>query len=267
MRAILFDLDDTLVVGKSAAVAALEAVTAVAERDAGVDGAQLQIALPIQADKIWSAGPEHSYCAQIGLSPWEGLWCNFEGPDSASRHLGEWAPTYRREAWAEALALQGVVGHVFADRLAGLYAKERRARHQAFDDAHLVLATLRKRHVLGLVTNGAACLQREKLEATELGQYFQTVVVSADIGVAKPDPAIFRCAVSDLGIGLSDAVMVGDNQWRDVEGATALGMAAVWLNRRGEAKRAAGRGVLEIPGLSRLPTVIKEMGGPSGNIA
>jgi putative hydrolase of the HAD superfamily len=256
MLAILFDLDDTLVVGRAAAVAALEAVAAFAESEAGVDGARLRAALPVEAGEVWSLGPQYRYCASIGLSPWEGLWCAFEGDDRVSRDLTRWAPVYRREAWSRALALQGPVDRAFPETLARLYVSERRERHQAFDDARPALDMLRVRYALGLVTNGVAYVQREKLVATGLDGYFQAVVVSSDLGAAKPDPAIFRRALSDLDVGLSEAAMVGDNLSRDAKGSAAVGMTAFWLNRR---RRPASDtdGVHEINDLLSLPAAIE----------
>jgi putative hydrolase of the HAD superfamily len=76
---------------------------------------------------------------------------------------------------------------------------ERRARHEVFSDAVGALEQLKESHSLALVTNGAACLQREKLAASGLGGYFDAVVVSADIGIAKPDASVFEHALSQLG--------------------------------------------------------------------
>ena len=51
---------------------------------------------------------------------------------------------------------------------------------------------------MALVTNGAACLQREKLTASGLSGYFDVVVVSSEFGVAKPDAAIFGHALAQM---------------------------------------------------------------------
>jgi FMN phosphatase YigB (HAD superfamily) len=47
----------------------------------------------------------------------------------------------------------------------------------------------------GWSPNGASCLQREKLATAGLEDYFDTVVVSAELGVGKPDPSIFEHAL------------------------------------------------------------------------
>jgi putative hydrolase of the HAD superfamily len=58
-------------------------------------------------------------------------------------------------------------------------------------------------------------------------------VVSGEVGVGKPDPRIFDLALRLLGASPEEAVMVGDNPTRDVAGAKAAGVTAVWVNRAG----------------------------------
>lgn len=127
----------------------------------------------------------------MGISSWEGLWCRFEGDGPDECALRDWSPTYRQEAWSLALADQGVEDNSLAGELGGLFGVERRARHEVFADAEGTLEQLKESHSLALVTNGAACLQREKLAASGLAGYFDAVVVSADIGAAKPDVSVF----------------------------------------------------------------------------
>lgn len=84
---------------------------------------------------------------------------------------------------------------------------------------------------LGVVTNGDGVQQREKVSALGLDGLFATVVVSSDVGLSKPDPAIFLAAATALDVAPADCVMVGDLLHRDVSGALAAGMGAVWLQR------------------------------------
>jgi putative hydrolase of the HAD superfamily len=220
-RAILFDLDDTLVVEDPAAVRT-------------------------RARELWRAAPTFDYCRRIGISSSEGLWCRFEGDGPETRWLREWSPAYRREAWRLALADQGIGDAGLAEQLGERFGVERRGRHEVFDDVVDALTTLGESHTLGLVTNGASCLQREKLAASGLGAHFAAVVVSAEFGAGKPEPAIFRHALSELGC--SSGVMVGDSVERDIDGALAAGLGAVWLNRSGEPRPA--RQLREISPLS-----------------
>jgi putative hydrolase of the HAD superfamily len=115
---------------------------------------------------------------------------------------------------------------------------------------------LKESHSLALVTNGAACLQREKLAASGLGDYFEAVVVSADLGVAKPDPAVFERALAQLGANSNRGVMIGDSLRKDVDGALAAGLGAVWVNRNGSTPPRDRRDLVEIATLGDLPRAL-----------
>jgi putative hydrolase of the HAD superfamily len=116
------------------------------------------------------------------------------------------------------------------------------------------LEELSRRHVLGVVTNGASCLQREKLLGSGLSDYFDFVVVSGDVGVGKPGAAVFRRAMASMGSG-GGAVMVGDSLDNDVRGALGAGLSAVWVNRSGRA-RPRDLEAPEVASLAELPRVL-----------
>ena len=71
----------------------------------------------------------------------------------------------------------------------------------------------------------------ERLQNWKLLQYFNVVVASAEAGVAKPDPAIFRMALERAGCTPAQTVMVGDRMDNDVAPAKALGMHSVRVLR------------------------------------
>jgi len=81
---------------------------------------------------------------------------------------------------------------------------------------------------LGVVTNGGP-LQREKLDRADLGGLWATVRVSAEEGVAKPDPRLFARALDDLGLAPGEVLFVGDRREEDVAGARAAGLRACWI--------------------------------------
>ena len=69
------------------------------------------------------------------------------------------------------------------------------------------------------------------LEGLDLARRVDAVVVSSELGVAKPNPAIFRHALARLGVAAREAIHVGDHSLEDVEGAQGAGMAALHLRR------------------------------------
>ena len=84
---------------------------------------------------------------------------------------------------------------------------------------------------LGMISNGNADQQRRKLKATEIDQRFEIVVISSEVGIAKPDAGIFHEACRQMNVNPSDCIMVGDNWDRDVLGARLAGLRAIWLCR------------------------------------
>jgi HAD superfamily hydrolase (TIGR01509 family) len=111
------------------------------------------------------------------------------------------------------------------------------ARRRAFDASIVrpghVLAVLEKlsgRFRLALVSNyPCASSIRESLERIELARFFETIVVSAEVGRVKPHPAPFEAALSRLELAAGECLFVGDNWLGDVQGAKRLGMRAVHL--------------------------------------
>ena len=255
-RALLLDLDDTIIVEEPAAVAAFAATARVAGECHPLDPAALALEARTRAREVWRAGPHHAFCGRIGLSSWEGLVCRYEGDGDELRALREWAPGYRREAWRRALADQDVDDDELAGELGERFGADRRALHETFADAAPALDALGADHALALVTNGASCWQREKLAASGLADRFDVVVVSGELGTAKPDPSVYAHALDALGAQPGGAVMVGDSLRNDVDGALAAGLGAVWLNRDGTQRPADRPDLREIAGLGELPAVL-----------
>lgn len=86
------------------------------------------------------------------------------------------------------------------------------------------LRALRGRVALGLVTNGYKDAQRGRIQASGLSKYFATIVISEEVGCAKPEPQIFDVALSQLCVKRSQALYVGDSIEHDYKGALNAGI-------------------------------------------
>jgi len=94
--------------------------------------------------------------------------------------------------------------------------------------AFALLDELHGRYHLSIITNGFKEAQHIKLKASGLDKYFNSVFISEEIGVHKPDPKIFTHAVKHAGaVHISDCMMIGDTYQTDVFGALNAGMTAV----------------------------------------
>ena len=104
----------------------------------------------------------------------------------------------------------------------------RAARNRVTPYAEVIdaLQLLRGRYTLVSVTNG-----NSQIEYTPLQASFDHSLSAADVGAAKPDPAIFHAASAHSGVPLETFLHVGDDPLRDVQAARGLGLSTVWVNR------------------------------------
>jgi putative hydrolase of the HAD superfamily len=94
-----------------------------------------------------------------------------------------------------------------------------------FEGTLNVLETLSTRFLLGVISNGNASVHH-----IGVGHLFQFVHSAAAAGVAKPHPAIFQQALAQVDIPPHQAVYVGDDPMRDIQGAANAGWRTVWFN-------------------------------------
>lgn len=112
------------------------------------------------------------------------------------------------------------------------YRTHYRADWRAFPDARPTIERLRGDGVvLGVLTNGAREQQALKIEQVGLADLRMPLFASSDFPAGKPDPRTFLGACEELGLPPEQVTMVGDSLPIDVEGALAAGLAAVLLDR------------------------------------
>ena len=114
----------------------------------------------------------------------------------------------------------------------------------------------------GLITNGDLAYQTRKVTAVGLDARIERIIASGQLGVVKPDPAIFVHACRAFGVDPSEGAYVGDRLRTDAIGASRAGLTGVWLNRAGvvpeaaEAADAREARVHEIHTLAELPGIL-----------
>ncbi len=119
--------------------------------------------------------------------------------------------------------------------------------------AREVLDILSRNASLALVTNGLSEVQRRRIERTGIVNYFDAVIISAEVGVAKPAAEIFDIAFAKLDAPRKEtAIMVGDNLTSDIQGGTNYGIATCWYNPKRKTAGPADRISHEISALNEL---------------
>ena len=103
-------------------------------------------------------------------------------------------------------------------------------RQKLMPHAREALEYLSARYNLYILSNGFRELQYRKMCSSGIGHYFRKVILSEDIGVLKPHPAIFHFALSATQSELSRTLMIGDNWENDIAGAAGVGMHQVFYD-------------------------------------
>lgn len=206
MRALFFDLDDTLLETHEGHVAAMEAAC----RHAAVEH-------PGWTPEAIALALQRTYRT---------LEMRME---AGQLRFGSHA-LFRSAVWEETLAECGL-SRALGEELAEVYIAARRAAYRLYPDVPAALDRLAADYSLVLVTNGLSDLQREKVAAVGLERWFPHVLVSGEVGSWKPDPGIFHRALALAGVAAAEAVMIGDSLEKDIAGARSVGIPAVWMRR------------------------------------
>lgn len=102
------------------------------------------------------------------------------------------------------------------------------------DGAEDILEELSKKYKLALITNGLLVVQNARIRQSHIAKYFETVVISEEAGVAKPNPGIFQYTFDKIGHeNKNTALIVGDSLNSDIKGGTNFGIDTCWFNPKG----------------------------------
>ncbi|MCY4015389.1 MAG: HAD family hydrolase [Gammaproteobacteria bacterium] len=232
-RAVLFDLDDTLIDFQYARRHGLRAVQAL-----------LPALVPVPLEELELVHDEQLHAHYL-LTLSGGL------SDDAARleRVRGICRRYRLQPdeWTVAQA-------------AAAYARAQRSNARLVPGVRELLDALRGRVKIGVVTNGPSTRQRRKLERFGIRPGdLDALAISEEVGATKPAKAVFAFALARLGVAPARATMIGDSWENDVLGALGSGMAAVWLNRYRRDCPDAERAV-EIRGFEPLGEVLRILG-------
>jgi putative hydrolase of the HAD superfamily len=209
MKALLVDLDDTILDYSGGVEASWgEAVAAVAA-PAGVDPAALVESL--QWTRRWFWGDAERHRRERVDMP--GAW---------------------RKIAMHALERIRMPSAPLASALAEDFGSRRRAALRLLPGAVESLERIRSGGTaLALVTNGDARQQRDKVGRFDLARLFACIVIEGEFGAGKPDEVVYRHALATIEVSPRDAWMVGDNLEWDVGAPQRLGLRGAWVDPTG----------------------------------
>ncbi|MGE6753781.1 HAD family hydrolase [Rossellomorea sp. NPDC071047] len=93
-----------------------------------------------------------------------------------------------------------------------------------------IVNTLTQHVRVGIITNGSTQRQKAKIMNTGLNHYFDTIIISEEAGMSKPDKRIFELALSKLNVQPEDALLVGDDLEKDIAGCQHSNIKGIWFN-------------------------------------
>jgi putative hydrolase of the HAD superfamily len=260
IRALLFDLDDTLAVDEAVSHETFAHVAAVASARFEAEPTRFATDSMEIARSLWAKGECRPFCRSIGISAFECLWGGFAGDSPELTALRDWATAYRVEVFAKSLVAQGRNASEDAAVMLSLeFATTRRARQRLLPGARELMAELATSYKLALLTNGAPDLQREKITASGLESFFQAIAVSGEHGIGKPKPEIFHRLLAELGVTADEAVMVGNSLERDIAGSRNAGIRSIWIRVPGSEEQAEVTPDHTITNLAEIPGILKEL--------
>ena len=182
-----------------------------------------------------------------------GVWKEFEQQQITAVELR----TKRMSLFLNAIDKANIDPDIFSDRYMELVV----AASEMYEGVKELLANLKKDYTLSIVTNGLKEAQRPRLKKLELMSYLDSVVVSDEIGVAKPAIEFFEYAYQSIPNPPPKAqlLMIGDSLNSDIKGGNNFGIATCWLSR---GKKLKGEGIPDytIRDVFELPSLLEAIG-------
>ncbi len=202
---VLFDLDDTLHDDTAAYQEAARLVAVDVARERPIDPAALLAAYVAEASAFWKK--------------------------LSVEHLTAGIIDTRAQMWHDALLAVGIDDVALSERCAHDYGRYRSDVLELSPGALDCIETLRARGcTLGIVTNGFAATHHEKIARLGITDHFDALFLADEMGMVKPDPAVFRHACEVLGSPPARTAMVGDRYDRDIIGAQQCGLYTVLID-------------------------------------
>ncbi|KAJ7199720.1 hypothetical protein O6H91_Y497300 [Diphasiastrum complanatum] len=242
VRAVFFDLDDTLVLTHSATSAAYHALQAFLST---------RLHSPAAADAVDGDALVRHFDRSLETQPWD---------PSNQIDVTEW----RAGLWSKALQAQGIQDIELARELQTCFDKERLLAFQWAAGVEVIVKNLLAQGVkVGLITNGHMKVQRAKLRACKADELFEIILVGGEEANEKPHKDIFVKACDLAGCKPEEAIMIGDNLKTDIQGGLNAGFqGTIWVNIHNLEKVPieSGQPHYIISKIGDLPEVLKSFG-------
>lgn len=121
------------------------------------------------------------------------------------------------------------------------------------DGTENVIKQLSGKYKLLLITNGLKSVQRKRFNNSSIKNYFQDIIISEEIGVAKPDPKMLEYAATKMNsTNKNEMLLVGDSLTSDIKAGNNFGIDTCWFNPEGKKNESGFKITYEIKSLDKL---------------
>ena len=178
-----------------------------------------------------------------------GLWQALERQEITQAVL-----RFRRfELLMEALQMSGS-----PEQMSSAYVEQLSICSELMDGAYEVLQALQGKSQIAIVTNGLQTVQRGRLEHSTIREFITELIISEEVGAAKPHASFFDAAFARCGYpSKSDVLIIGDSLTSDIQGGVDYGIDTCWYNPECETQPEGLEITYQIRHLSELPEIIE----------
>jgi 2-haloacid dehalogenase len=178
-----------------------------------------------------------------------GLWQALERQEITQAVL-----RYRRfELLMEAIQMGGS-----PEQMSSAYVEQLSICSELMEGAYEVLQAFHEKSQIAIVTNGLQAVQRGRLENSTIKNFISELIISEEIGAAKPGRAFFKAAFARCGHpAKSEVLIIGDSLTSDIQGGVDYGIDTCWYNPAGESPPEGVKITYEIKRLHGLLEVIE----------
>ena len=122
-----------------------------------------------------------------------------------------------------------------SDDFSDIYLSELGKGGYLLEGAMDILNYCKKHYRLAAITNGIGDVQRSRIRVAKIEHFFETIVISEDVGIAKPDPEIFTITLGKMELTQKDEIlMIGDSLSSDILGGINAGIDTCWIKGNGD---------------------------------
>ncbi len=126
-----------------------------------------------------------------------------------------------------------------------------------YDDSMDLIETLNKSFRLAIVTNGLTLVQNKRIRKSSIAKFFETIVISEEILISKPNPKIFEHTLKELNfVDKSKVLIVGDSLTSDIQGGINFGIDTCWYNSKKVINKTSIKPTYEISDFDELKSLL-----------